>query len=104
LRSSFQTRIEGLVRGVQGGIFAPNEARNTEGLPSVEGGDEPRVQQQVVPLTYWERQLELQEAKAAAPPPLPPAANDPNADPGAPPNPDNEAAALTRWLDVVDAP
>ena len=44
-------RIESLARGVQGGIFAPNEARNPEGLDSGPFGDEPRVQQQVVPLS-----------------------------------------------------
>ena len=44
-------RIEALARGVQGGIFSPNEARNSEGLPDAIFGDEPRVQQQVVPLS-----------------------------------------------------
>lgn len=52
LRSAFKDRIEGLVRGVQGGIYAPNEARASEDLPAVEFGDEPRVQEQVVPLSY----------------------------------------------------
>ena len=51
LRSAFKDRIEALARGVQGGIFAPNEARNTEGLPDKPFGDEPRVQAQVVPLS-----------------------------------------------------
>jgi HK97 family phage portal protein len=51
LRSAFKDRIEGLARAVQGGIFSPNEARNQEDLKSVEFGDEPRVQQQVVPLS-----------------------------------------------------
>jgi hypothetical protein len=51
LRSAMKDRIEALARGVQGGIFAPNEARNTEGLPDAPFGDEPRVQQQVVPLS-----------------------------------------------------
>jgi HK97 family phage portal protein len=51
LRSAMRDRIEALARGVQGGIFAPNEARNAEGFDSVEFGDEPRVQQQVVPLS-----------------------------------------------------
>lgn len=69
LRSNFKERIEAVVRGVQGGVFTPNEGRNTEGLPSVEGGDEPRMQQQVVPLTYWERELELKEQAAKNPPP-----------------------------------
>lgn len=51
LRSAEKDRIEALARGVQGGIFAPNEARARENLSAVEYGDEPRVQQQVVPLS-----------------------------------------------------
>jgi HK97 family phage portal protein len=51
LRSNFKDRIEGLARAVQGGIMSPNEARNSEDLPDVKFGDEPRVQQQVVPLS-----------------------------------------------------
>lgn len=56
LRSAFKERIEGLARGVQGGIFAPNEARAEMDLPAAEHGDEPRVQQQVVPLSFWGNQ------------------------------------------------
>ena len=44
LRSAQKDRIEALARGVQGGIYAPNEAREQEGLDAVEFGDEPRVQ------------------------------------------------------------
>jgi HK97 family phage portal protein len=51
LRSQFKDRVEALVRGVQGGIFSPNEARNRENLDSVPFGSEPRTQQQVVPLS-----------------------------------------------------
>ena len=51
LRIAMKDRIESLVRGVQGAVFSPNEARNVEGYDSVEYGDEPRVQQQVVPLS-----------------------------------------------------
>jgi HK97 family phage portal protein len=51
LRSAFKDRIEGLVRGVQGGVFAVNEARATESLPAKKGGDEPRVQQQLLPIS-----------------------------------------------------
>lgn len=51
LRSSMKERLESLARAVQGGIYAPNEARAIEDLPEVEFGDEPRVQQQVVPLS-----------------------------------------------------
>jgi HK97 family phage portal protein len=51
LRSAQKDRIEALVRGVQGGVYSPNEARNSEGLDSVPFGDEPRVQAQVVGLS-----------------------------------------------------
>jgi HK97 family phage portal protein len=81
LRSALKDRIEALARAVQGGILAPNEARNTEGYDSVEFGDEPRVQQQVVPLS----------AAGAIPaaPPSPPAAGIPPPD-GDKPEPEPE--------------
>jgi HK97 family phage portal protein len=103
LRSNFKERIEGLVRGVQGGIYTPNEGRNAEGLASVPQGDEPRMQQQVVPLTYWDRKMKLDEANAEAgnapTPDPPPAANDDtNPDDT---NPDDPEAAATKWFDVL---
>lgn len=54
LRSNFKEMIEGLARGTISGIYAPDEARNKMGLPAVAGGvgKEPRVQEQVVPLSY----------------------------------------------------
>lgn len=52
LRYDFQARVDGLVRGIQGGLFSPNEARGKEGLGYVEFGDEPRLQAQVVPLSF----------------------------------------------------
>ena len=53
LRSAFKDRMEGLSKGTLGGIISPDEAREEEGLPKVKGGfgEEPRVQQQVVPLS-----------------------------------------------------
>jgi HK97 family phage portal protein len=71
LRSAMKDRIEALAQGVQGGIFAPNEARNLEGLDRVEFGDEPRVQQQVVPLSQVGK---IPAAPAAPPPPAAPPA------------------------------
>jgi HK97 family phage portal protein len=68
LRSAMKDRIDALARGVQGGIFAPNEARNQEGYANVEFGDEPRLQQQVVPLSAAGK-----IAPAPAPPAPPPA-------------------------------
>jgi HK97 family phage portal protein len=78
LRSAHKDRIESLARGVQGGIYAPNEARAMEGLDEVKYGDEPRVQQQVVPLS----------AAANIPPKgTPPGITPPTPSPDAPPAP-----------------
>jgi HK97 family phage portal protein len=78
-RSNMKDRIEALARGVQGGIYSPNEARELEDLPAADDGDEPRVQQQVVPLSAWEKT-----------PPVTPA---PNAPPAAPPAGDGSGDA-----------
>ncbi len=79
LRSALKDRIEALARGVQGGIYAPNEARNIEGLDKAKFGDEPRVQQQVVPLSAAGQMPPPAPAPFAphAPPPAPPAADKP---------------------------
>jgi len=70
LRPAFKDKIEGLARAVQGGIYAPNEAREDMEKPRVRYGDEPRVQQQVVPLSAWGK------AQPKTPgPPAPPAAS-----------------------------
>ncbi len=75
LRSAYRERIEALARGVISGIYSPDEARASEDLAAVPGGvgAEPRVQQQVVPLSYG---VDLQP-----PSPAPPALPAP-ADPG----------------------
>ena len=75
LRSAQRDRIEALARGVQGGIYSPNEARALEDLPAAEEGDEPRVQQQVVPLSAWADVPPATSAPAApaAPEAAPPA-------------------------------
>jgi HK97 family phage portal protein len=87
LRSAFKDRIEGLAKAVQGGIYAPNEAREIEGLDSVKFGDEPRVQQQVVPLSA--------AAQIVPPSPRPNAPPAPPAAPAAPQDkpPDGNAPA-----------
>lgn len=51
MRSNFKERMEGWAIATKSGI-AINEFRNAEGFPSVEFGDGPRVQQQLVPLSY----------------------------------------------------
>jgi HK97 family phage portal protein len=85
LRSAFKDRIDALAKGVIGGILAPNEARNSEGYDKVPFGDEPRVQQQVVPLSAAE--------KIPPAPPAPPAPGPQDAKPptdGKPPPTDGE--------------
>jgi len=52
MRSDMVARIEALTKGITGGLYAPNEGRRGEGLPPAEGGDVPRVQQQMVPLNW----------------------------------------------------
>ena len=78
LRSQLKDRIEALARGVQGGIYAPNEARISEGLDEVPFGSEPRVQQQVVPLSAA-GQIPAAPAPGA-PPAAPPASQADQAD------------------------
>ena len=78
MRPDFKTRMDALKSAVQGGIYAPNEARKIEGLPKAKDGDEPRVQQQVVPLSF--------NAKPPEPAPAPAPANDDD-------EPDDEPAA-----------
>ena len=65
LRPDWKTRIEALASGVQGAIYAPNEARAKEGLKAVPNGDQPRVQQQLVTLD-WEPPEPNEPAAAAA--------------------------------------
>lgn len=54
LRSNFKELIEGLVASAGGGLHSSDEARNELDLPVTPGGfgAMPRVQQQVVPLSY----------------------------------------------------
>jgi HK97 family phage portal protein len=71
LRSAQKDRIDALAKGVQGGVYTPNEVRLLEGLPRQEHGDNVLVQQQLVPLDF------------AHTPPTPPKP------PSAPPSNDN---------------
>lgn len=52
LRGDLKERIEAYAKGIQNAVFTPNDARQREGLPPLEDGDDGRVQQQLVPLSY----------------------------------------------------
>lgn len=74
LRSALKDRMEALTRGVQGGVFSPNEARAMEGLPAVTDGEEPRLQAQVVPLSAANKIPSAPSSPAAPGPHAPPPA------------------------------
>ena len=81
LAGDLKERMEAYGKGVQNGILAPNEARRRENLPPVEFGDEPRVQQQLVPLSFGVVQVADAAAGVGAQPPgAPPADTDPPTD------------------------
>jgi len=75
LRSLFKDRVEALARSTMSGIHASDEARADLELPAVPGGfgKEPRMQQQQVPLSAWEKIGTPAEPATPAPPPSPPA-------------------------------
>lgn len=85
LRSEMKDRITALKEGVLGGIFAPNEARNQEGYDDVPFGDEPRVQQQVVPLSAAQQIQAKPSFGGGSTGPHSPPAPGPEAPPAAPP-------------------
>ena len=76
MRSAFKDRIEALSRGVISGIYSPDEARAREDLPAAPNGAgvEPRVQQQVVPLSYG---MAMQPPSPAPATPMPAPGPDP---------------------------
>lgn len=77
LRSAYRERIEGLARGVISGIFSPDEARASEDLPSVPGGDSPYLQQQNYSLAALAKRDEQADPFGTAKPPQAPAADTP---------------------------
>lgn len=87
MRSNFKERMEGWSIATKSGLTI-NEFRNSEGYPSAEFGDDPRVQQQVVPLSYGAAMQPPQPAPAA------PAdvATEPDADNNDVPDPDPQRA------------
>jgi HK97 family phage portal protein len=50
LRVDEKQRVESLCKGIQGGLYTPDEARGEVGLPKTEGGDQTFMQQQMFPI------------------------------------------------------
>jgi len=87
-RAETRDRIEAYTKGVQGGIYTPNEARGREGLPPAEGGDELWAQSQMQPLSRL----------AAEPEPEPEPPPDPEPEPDPIPTAEELEAALGRLM------
>lgn len=49
-RTEMDVRYDSYAKGLNAGFLTINEVRSKEGLPAVEGGDKPHLQQQYVPL------------------------------------------------------
>lgn len=81
LRADFVARVEGLTKGIQGGLFSPNEARAKEGLAKAADGDEPRLQAQVVPLSFASKTLQAATDTPPASGKDPPPAEEPPEEP-----------------------
>ncbi|HMF86499.1 MAG TPA: phage portal protein [Gemmatimonadaceae bacterium] len=81
LRSALRDRVEAYASGTRAGIFAPNEARAQFELAKVPDGDDVRMQQQDVPLSYG-AELEANPEPAASPPAAEPEAEPDEGDEG----------------------
>jgi HK97 family phage portal protein len=94
LRTDLAARIDAFAKGIQGGVYAPNEAREIEGLDPKPGGDVPYLQAQMTPLDMLGAIAE--KAAEPTPPPAPPA---PPAEP--PPPADKGMAELAEALKLI---
>lgn len=95
LRTDFVARIEGLSKAVQGGIMAPNEAREREGLSPVEGGDMAFLQAQMTPINLLQQLAAASVATRLQPEPEPaPAEPEPEPEEPEEPEVDTETAKI----------
>lgn len=85
-RSDFKEFMTALEVATRSGVMSPNEARAMRRLPPVADGDQPRVQQQLVPLSYG---MALQPPSATLAP-----APDPEPSPPPPPDPQERAVRI----------
>lgn len=76
LRAEFEVRMQALAKAVQGGVYSPNEARQIENLPPVDGGDQPFLQRQMIPVSLANElaMADITAANTPAPAPAEPPA------------------------------
>lgn len=70
LRMDYVKRIDGLTKAIQGGVMSPNEARVSEGLPPVDGGEGVFLQRQMCSIDLL-AELNAAEIAAKNKPPAP---------------------------------
>lgn len=70
--SEFDVRMTAYREAINAGVMTINEARRKERLPPREGGDEPLVQKQYVPLSMLATLAEKESAPPPEPEPVPP--------------------------------
>jgi len=99
LRTDMAARMEALAKGVQGGIYTIDEAREKEGLGPIDGGDQAFLQKQMTPINLISEIAAAELKKLTAPPPPPPP---PPIDPNAPP-PDAEVEPTDAQVEVARA-
>jgi phage portal protein BeeE len=71
LRMDYVKRVEALTKAIQGGVLSPNEARQGEGLPPVDGGGTVFLQKQMVSIDLLAQLHAAEITRAATPPPAP---------------------------------
>lgn len=72
LRSAYKAQIDAAAAAIKGGVDTINEAREKFQRPPVKGGNVIRVQQQDVPLDWWDEQQKQKAAPAPPPADMPP--------------------------------
>lgn len=98
LRTNLVARMDGLTKGVQGGVLSPNEARKREGLSPVDGGDQVFLQRQNTPVDLLG---ELAAADLARKPTEP--TGPPNASESEPPTDEGEVLRRLAQIEIAGA-
>ena len=100
LRTEIDVRFDAYQKAINAGFYCINDARRREDLAPVEGGDEPLVQAQYVPLSAAIAKAEADAANAANPP-APPASEAVPVEDAQTTEPDAAAAAKRLTEEII---
>lgn len=70
LRVDIQRRMDALTKGVQGGVYTPNDARKREGLSPIAGGDQAFLQRQMTPVNLLDDIARVDLTRSITPAPV----------------------------------